>query len=169
MLRLVPAALVAALALACPSLARPVDRAVAARPVGHPSEYFVEAGKLFREGRRDDAVFLFYFGQMRYRTFLAARPDLPKDRDAAVFSSLMESIGRPINEYAFGDIPRLAAIIDEALDADARAPDPLTPPNLYPRAHTQVRAGLRALRAEILKRRDEIRQTRARNGLGNRN
>src|SRR3954470_23971828 len=39
----------------------------------HPASYIMLAAKLFQAGRRDDAVFWFYLGQLRYRTHLAAR------------------------------------------------------------------------------------------------
>ena len=52
----------------------------------HPACYYRRAADLFRAGQRDEAVFVFYLGQLRYRTHLAARPDLPRDRDAAAFA-----------------------------------------------------------------------------------
>ena len=42
----------------------------------HPAGYYRRAADLMRAGRRDEAVFVFYLGQLRYRTHLAARPDL---------------------------------------------------------------------------------------------
>ena len=82
----------------------------------HPAEYYNRAAKLFGEGKRDDAVFMFYLGQLRYRTHLSARgAQLKPDGDPALFSSLSEVVGRPLNEYAFGDIPALVRIIDAVL------------------------------------------------------
>jgi hypothetical protein len=45
----------------------------------------------------------------------------------AVFASLSEEISRPLNEYAFGDIPQLAKTIDAALAWDQSHSNALTP------------------------------------------
>jgi hypothetical protein len=134
----------------------------------HPAEYYIEAGKLLRDGRRDDAVFVFYLGQLRYRAHLMARPELPPDRDPAVFSSLSAMIGRPLNEYAFGDIPQLARTIDGVLAYDAANPDAFTPPAQFAQVYAGVRDGLEKLKAQVLKDADSIRAARAKNGLPNR-
>ncbi|HRJ70163.1 MAG TPA: hypothetical protein PK812_11195, partial [Beijerinckiaceae bacterium] len=112
--------------------------------------------------------FAFYFGQLRYRRHLVARPDLPKDRDAALFSSLMETVGRPINQYAFGDVPKLIRSIDAVLAHDLKSPDRVTPKAQFPQAHDSVRAGLQTMKREIAARRAYIREERAKNGLPNR-
>jgi len=44
-----------------------------------------------------------------------------------MFSSLSEEVGGPINEYAFGDIRRLANIIDAVIAWDRSHPNQLTP------------------------------------------
>lgn len=51
-------------------------------------------------GRKDDAVFFFYLGQLRYRAYLLSDPK----RDRSLFDAMMSAMGPPINQYAFGDI-----------------------------------------------------------------
>ena len=78
-----------------------------------PSYFYILAGKLFAAGKKDDAVFWFYAGQLRYRVYLVVNKDkLEPSGDPALFASLSEEIGSPLNEYAFGDIPQLAKSID---------------------------------------------------------
>ncbi|MBN9062583.1 MAG: hypothetical protein BGP06_18155 [Rhizobiales bacterium 65-9] len=135
----------------------------------HPAEDYRRAANLFRSGRRDEAVYWLYRGQYRYRVHLAARPGLARDGDPALFASLSESVGRPINEYAFGDLPALLAILDRVI-AEARAEDDgFTPKAQFPGAHRGTLAGLAALRDQIDWSRDAIRAQRLRNGLSNRN
>jgi hypothetical protein len=134
----------------------------------HPAEYLRRAAKLLRSGEYDKAVFWFYVGQLRYRVYLAARPDLPKDGEPALFSSLMDVVGKPVNRYAFGDIPALARTVDEVLAWDAAAPDGLTPKSKFENERASVRAGLAAMRNEMLASADDIRATRIKNGLENR-
>lgn len=142
--------------------------AVAVLEGQHPAEYFRRAVVLMQQKKPDDAVFAFYFGQLRYRRHLVARPDLPPDRDAALFASLMETVGRPVNQYAFGDVPRLVRSIDAVLAYDLKSPDRATPRAEFPQAHASVRAGLQTMKREIAARKAHIRAERARNGLPNR-
>lgn len=135
----------------------------------HPAGYYRRAADLLREGRRDEAVFVFYLGQLRYRTHLAARPDLPRDRDAALFASLSEVVGRPVNEYAFGDIPALDRALKAVIAYDAAHPDGFTPPDRYPQATRSIRDGLEQFRRKLIAEADQIRAMRTRNGLPNRN
>jgi hypothetical protein len=135
----------------------------------HPAAYYQRAAKLFGADRKDDAVFVFYLGQLRYRAHLSARRDLKPDGDPALFASLSEVVGRPLNEYAFGDIPALARTIDAVLAYDRANPDRFTPPANFPQAYAGVRDGLAAMRTQMLTDADKIRATRRSNGLENRN
>jgi hypothetical protein len=123
----------------------------------HPAEYYRQAAKLFSTtSRKDDAVFVFYLGQLRYRAHLQARRDLKPDGDPALFGSLSEVVGRPLNEYAFGDLARLADVIDAVLAYDAANPDRFTPPAQFPncvrrragRPHQDEGAGAQGCRSD---------------------
>src|SRR5262245_1763464 len=65
----------------------------------HPAAYYILASKLFAEGKKEEAVFWFYAGQLRYRFYLKAMPGLDPSGDPALFASLSETVGRPLNEY----------------------------------------------------------------------
>jgi hypothetical protein len=131
----------------------------------HPSAFYALAKRLFEAGQRDEAVFWFYAGQIRYRAYLKLNPGLDPSGDPALFASPSEVIGRPINEYAFGHVPSLAAAIDRALAWDAAHADPYAPKGT---AREEVVNGLRAMKAKVLATADDIRKTRAANGLENR-
>ncbi len=115
----------------------------------HPSSYYVLASKLFDSGARDEAVFWFYAGQLRYRTHLACNPDLPADGDAALFSALSDVIGSEINQYAFRDIPALIATIDEVVAWDEDTSNPFAADLDCSAARASVLAGLDDLRAYL--------------------
>lgn len=102
------------------------------------------------------------------RIHLAARPDLPPDGDPALFASLNETVGRPINQWAFGDVPGAVAIIRRVLAWHSANDDPFTPKAQFPAAHVRVHAGLEALVAKMLADQDRIREQRRANGLPNR-
>nr|WP_314074130.1 hypothetical protein [uncultured Roseococcus sp.] len=161
--------LAAALLLAPgPAWARPSDGALGGLNGQHPSAYYIEATRLLGQGAPDDAVFLFYLGQLRFRTHLTARPERGRAGDGPLFGSLSESVGRPINEYAFGDLPALLATLDAVLAYDRQVPDRFTPPSEFPEAHRQVREGMAAFRENVASRQEEIRRQRQANGLENR-
>jgi hypothetical protein len=134
----------------------------------HPALYYIVAAKLMCEGRWDEAVFWYYVGQLRFRIHLAARPEIDPTGDPALFASFTEVIGRPINEYAFGDIEAVTATIDEVLKWDDDHPDGFTSKDDFPDERENVREGLKDLRAEALAQADEIRQKRKEMGLKNR-
>jgi len=134
----------------------------------HPAAYYKRAMELFGTGQKDHAVFVFYLGQLRYRTHLRARPSLKPDGDPALFTSLSEVVGRPINEYAFGDMTALDATLAAVLAYDRAAPDTFTAPAFAPDAHRQTREGMEAFRRQLLVQANDIRKQRAGNGLENR-
>src|SRR5580704_11051040 len=136
----------------------------------HPAGFYILAGKLFAAGKKDEAIFWFYSGQLRYRVYLLVNKDkLEPSGDPAVFASLSEEIGRPLNEYAFGDIPQLAKTIDAVLAWDRSHSNALTPRQKYRSEYDQIVAGLTHMRDEVVRNADSIRKTRVANGLENRN
>lgn len=134
----------------------------------HPAELYKRAVDLFGQGRADEAVFWFYAGQLRYRFHLAARPDLPRDGDPALFASLSESVGRPINEWAYGDPDALVAILDRVLAWDAETPNAFISKEEFPAALERTRTGLAQLRDMIARQKQDILRQRTENGLPNR-
>ena len=135
----------------------------------HPSYFYILAEKLFAVGKKDEAVFWYYAGQLRYRVYLLVNKDkLEPSGDPAAFAALSEEIDRTINEYAFGDIPQLAKTIDAVLAWDQSHSNALTSRKKYRSQYDQIIAGLTQMRDEVLRKADSIRKTRAANGLGNR-
>ncbi len=58
----------------------------------HPAAYYLIAAKLFKDpATKQEGLFWFYVGQIRYRYYLAANPDLPRDGDPALPASLPRS------------------------------------------------------------------------------
>src|SRR6266513_48400 len=57
----------------------------AALPNEHPSAYYGYAARLFREGKKDEAVFWFYVGQLRYRFHLKPNGLTSKKKFATIY------------------------------------------------------------------------------------
>ncbi|MFZ0503127.1 MAG: hypothetical protein WAM44_05410 [Chthoniobacterales bacterium] len=135
----------------------------------HPAQFYILAKKLFATGKKDEAVFWFYAGQLRYRVYLLVNKDkLDPMGDPAAFASLSEVVGRPINEYPAGDIPQLAKTIDAVIAWDQTHANALTPREKYRSQYEQIVTGLTQLRDEFVRKADSIRKTRTANGLDNR-
>jgi hypothetical protein len=134
----------------------------------HPAIYLVLAQKLFEAGRKDEATFWYYAGKLRYRFYLKATPGLDPSGDPALFGSLSEVIGRPINEYAFGDLDALRATLERVLAWDDQSPNGFTAKDRHQAAWNETRAGLRGLIEHIRDNAESIRRQRAANGLENR-
>ena len=134
----------------------------------HPAEYYKRAGELFKEGKKDEAVFVLYLGQLHFRTYLLTHREADQDQSLGTFAALSEQIGKPITQYAFGNIPALARTIDAVLAYDAANPDNISSPPESAGAHEEVRKGLAAMKAKMLSEADRIHAQREKNGLENR-
>jgi hypothetical protein len=135
----------------------------------HPVEYYQRALEVFNEGRQEEGVFLFYLGQLRYRTHLTARRgEEETEDDVKVFGVLSQTVGMHINAWAGGDVLRWQRAIEVVLAFDAANPDRFTPPDQFPEAHREVRDGLAEMARGLPGRADEIRRERTERGLENR-
>jgi hypothetical protein len=114
----------------------------------HPATCFVLAQRLFTLGHKDEAVFWFYVGLIRYRGYLAGPLGTHEN---AQFQALWQAVERAINDHAFGDIGALAAAINRALAWDETHPDLYVP---QAAVRERVRNGVRRVRFELLARRD---------------
>ncbi len=164
------------LVTALPQLATPLDLLTskmssadeANLPSMHPAAYYKYAKQLFNEGRKDDAVFWFYVGQLRYRFFLTANPTIAEARYQAPFSALNATIGEEINEYAGGNTTTWVAAIDRALAWDLTSPNYFTSKEHFHKEYIAIRNGLVELKKFIQSHAQEIKAQRAKSGLPNR-
>ena len=143
------------------------EEIIAGAERAHPAALYVLASKLMGAGRLDEAVRWFYIGQLRYRFYLLTNPTDAADA-GILFSALSESVGRPINEYAFGDVDGAVRQIDAALAWDEAHPNHVTSKDAHPTQLATVRDGLIAMRDDMIARKQEMKETRTRNGLPNR-
>ncbi len=84
-----------------------------------PPVFYLLSSVLFQEGKKDDAMFWFYAGQLR------ARYDANRCADISARSGvgvLNMQFGTPINQYAFTDIPRLKELVSKVVEWDRKTP-----------------------------------------------
>lgn len=134
----------------------------------HPSGLYVLASKLFKSGKRDESVFWFYVGQLRYRFYLAANPTLSASGDPALFGSLQSEVGGPINTYAGGDPEFWANTMKKAREWDKLNPNHFTSKEQFQKEYHKVLQGMGTLISSIEDNKEIIRLQRIINGLKNR-
>jgi hypothetical protein len=145
-----------------------LDELIRIVPDQHPAFYYTLASRLFAANRRDEALFWFYAGQLRYRIRLSCHPNLRPDIEPALFGSLQETVGRQINEYAGADPAAWAAALERVLAWDAATRNGFEPKAACSGAIARQREGMGQLIAQLRANPDEIRRLCAANGLPNR-
>ncbi len=125
------------------------------------------AAELFNEGARVEAGCVMYRGQFRARLMLLAERNLPSDGAPALFASLSEAVGRPINQWLAGDRDDWIAAMECARDWAEKNEDPDYPRRRYGAVHDRVLAGLNELIASVPPS-AELRKQRRAAGLPNR-
>ena len=84
-----------------------------------PPVFYVLSAVLFNDGKKDEALFWFYAGQLR------ARFDANRCADVSAEGAvelLNDQFGPPINRYAFRDIPTLEKLVPRVVDWDQKTP-----------------------------------------------
>lgn len=84
-----------------------------------PPVIYAASNALFMAGRKDEAGFWFYAGQVRAR--FDANRCADKSASQAV-SALNQSFGLPINKYMFEDIDKLGKTVERAVSWDRSTP-----------------------------------------------
>ena len=83
----------------------------------HPSEFIVEASNLFDKGKKNEASFLFYLGQLRYRYYIGAKPNI-KSSDKETYNALQMVAGSIINVHLGQHFDTYLHVIDLVLAWD---------------------------------------------------
>lgn len=101
----------------------PIGTLKSTMPSRHPLYAYVLASRLYKEGQRDEAVFWYYVGELRELTRLQCYPDIPASGERALYTTLTETVGRTINQYAKSDTDKFIATINRALEWDEDNPN----------------------------------------------
>jgi hypothetical protein len=141
---------------------------------------YVLAIRLYDFGHKDDAVYWYYAAQWRGRLFgLVVPPDFSVKfgnngfERAHAYSAFQELAGHYINGYAFGDLPKLQEKLTQ-VKADCEKVPALTKiypdatfivPELWTAKNKEVATGFEKLQKTIIDSADEIKATRAKNGM----
>jgi len=131
----------------------------------HPSSFYLYATRLFGEEAKEDAVFWFYVGELRYRFYLTVNPKLPPEGDPALFESLHEVVGTEVNGWAGSNPEVWAKEMQRALDWDAANKNGFTSTFWHSKQWHETRSGLEKLQKYVLSNKAKILEDRKKNGL----
>ncbi|MEM7727452.1 MAG: hypothetical protein AAF208_13970 [Cyanobacteria bacterium P01_A01_bin.45] len=120
----------------------------------HPAYYYQQAQKLFAQGNKDQAAFVFYLGQLRYRFLLQTNQS---EKGALIlFNTLQETVGRPINKYLATKPDNWIRIIDQVLVWEGQNPNSFTDESKFRNQYIQTTQGLHKLRDYIEQNKQKI-------------
>ena len=134
-------------------------------PNANPLNYFLYAGRLFRDGQNDKAVFWYHAGELRFKFMTLAHQSSP-DAGQALFESMQATVGQPISLYAGSDTKKWVDEINAVLQWDASTPNGFTSKEQYRRQWNDSRSWLAKVRDQIPAHADEIQKRRAEQGIG---
>ena len=93
---------------------------VTAQPQNYePPVFYALAQAMFQNGKKDEAAFWFYAGQLRGRFDANRCADISARQAVTV---LNQTYGTPINQYTFQDIPKLEALVLKVIAWDKSTP-----------------------------------------------
>ena len=87
----------------------------------HPADYYILAARLFQTDKKEDAVFWFYAGQLRWRMRLDCFGSEPGG-ESALFGAMNQQVGTLINEYAGGYPGKWVETIHRVVEWDTSEP-----------------------------------------------
>jgi hypothetical protein len=96
-----------------------IERVIKNPGAYNPAVLYALSDALFRSGRKDEAAYWFYLGQLR------ARSDANKSLDGSArqaVSVLNQRYGTPINQYSFKDTARLRLTVTKVISTDQSIP-----------------------------------------------
>jgi hypothetical protein len=81
-----------------------------------PVDYFLKAAEMFEKGKYNDASFLYYIGDLRYRYYNSVNPKYSKSDDGALHSSFNYVLGEPIGYYLRANVDNFIGILKKCSD-----------------------------------------------------
>ncbi len=81
-----------------------------------PVDYFEKAAEFMDLGKYNDASFLYYLGDVRYRYYNSVNPKYSKSNDGALLASFNYVLGEPIGYYLRSNVDNFIGILKKCSD-----------------------------------------------------
>lgn len=130
----------------------------------HPLGFYMLAKKLFDEDERDESIFWFYVGSIRYRYFLSSIGDDPFHPENELFGKVQFEIGGLILDYAGGDPQVWAEQVEKANQWDTERLNFFYSKKKNPEALQEIKSTMHELQQKLLTEQEDIIRQRKENG-----
>jgi hypothetical protein len=81
-----------------------------------PVSYFEKAAELIEKGQYNDASFLFYVGNLRYRYYNSSNPKYSVSGDGALLTSFHYLLGEPLGYYLRSNADNFIGLLQKSVD-----------------------------------------------------
>jgi len=81
-----------------------------------PVDFFEKAAEFMDLGKYNDASFLYYLGDLRYRYYNSVNPKYSKSNDGALLASFNYALGEPIGYYLRSNVDNFIGILKKCSD-----------------------------------------------------
>ena len=129
----------------------------------HPVGYYILAVKLFHEGSKDESIFWFYVGSLRFRYYLSSIGDDPYHPENELFGKVQFEIGGLLLDYAGGDPESWSNQIIRSAEWDNNNSNIFFNKQRNPDALQEGHRSMRELAIKLIDEKDEIIRQRIEN------
>lgn len=129
----------------------------------HPAGYYVLANKLFHEDHKDEAIFWFYVGSLRFRYYLSSIETHSLHPEVDLFERFQFEIGYVLLDYAGGDPEFWAGQVAKAAIWDDDNDNVFFHKLKDPTSLLEVRQGMHELHNKLIAEKDEMIRQRIEN------
>lgn len=81
-----------------------------------PVDYFLKSAEMFEMGKYNDASFLYYMGDLRYRYYNSVNPKYSKSDDGALHASFNYVLGEPVGYYLRANVENFIGLLKKCSD-----------------------------------------------------
>jgi hypothetical protein len=126
----------------------------------HPAGLYILASKLFKENKKDDAVFWLTVGHLRFRFHLITKAESTAPDGSSLFSTLQNFIGTPIYDYAGINPETWITTAQKAKQWDLNNRNSFTPKEKYKKEYAAIHDEIDGMIKYITNNKDKIKNDR---------
>jgi len=126
----------------------------------HPAGLYILASKLFKDNKKNDAVFWLAVGHLRFRFHLITKADSSAPDGSSLFSTLQNFIGTPIYDYAGIDPDIWITTAQKAKQWDLNNANSFTSKEKYKKEYTAIHVEIDNMINYIKNNKDKIKEDR---------
>lgn len=129
----------------------------------HPAGYYILANGLFHAGHKDESIFWFYIGSLRYRYYLSSIESNPFHPEEELFGKFQFEVGTVLLDYAGGNPEFWSEQVAKAITWDDENDNIFFAKHNDPAELRDVRQSMLELQNKLIEEKDNIIRQRIEN------